>query len=166
MKYEEGWDKIDHFISLNPVQKQPHQPEEWKQSSLHISPPSSSSPSWRRSCHAIETFAPAIEQLPLPPEESTLPGRASSDPGDPEFDEYHRSKDKTNGKDRKTMSEKSKSKSSDAIFKPSAPNQFSSRWERGAWSRPEKVNILYFHISVIIFRMIIVKCWLLCHFYE
>ena len=118
MKYEEGWDKIDHFISLNPVQKQPHQPEEWKKSSLHTSPPSSSSPSWRRSCHAIETFAPAIEQLPLPPEEFTLPGRASSDPGDPTMDEYHRSADKTkpNGQDKKTMSEKSKSKSSDATF--------------------------------------------------
>ena len=39
-------------------------------------------------------------------------------PGDPTMDEYHRSADKTkpNGKDKKTMSEKSKSKSSDATF--------------------------------------------------
>ena len=74
MKYEEGWNKIDHFISLNTVQKQPHQPEEWKQYWLHTSQRSSSLPSWRWSCHAIETFAPAIKQLPLPPEEFTLPG--------------------------------------------------------------------------------------------
>ena len=34
MEYEEGWDKIDHFIPLNPVQAQPHQPalsqKQWK----------------------------------------------------------------------------------------------------------------------------------------
>ena len=119
MKHEEGWDKNDRIISLNLVQEQP-QLEEWKQSS----PPPLSSPSRRKSYHTLEAFAPAINQSPLHPEESTLPGRASSDPGDPKFDEYHRSKDKTNGT--KTMSEKSKSKYSDAIFKPSAPNQFSS----------------------------------------
>ena len=118
MKYEEGWNKIDHFISLNTVQKQPHQPEEWKPFLLHTSQRSSLSPSWRWSCQATETFAPATEQLPLPPEEFTLPGRASSDPGDPTMDEYHRSADKTkpNGQDKKTMTEKSKSKSSDATF--------------------------------------------------
>ena len=118
MKYEEGWNKIDHFISLNTVQKQPHQPEELKQYWPHTSPQSSSSPSWRWSCHAIETFALATGQLPLPPEEFTQPGRASSDPGDPTMDEYHRSADKTkpNEQDKKTMTEKSKSKSSDTTF--------------------------------------------------
>ena len=120
MKYGEGWNNIDHVISPNSVQKQPYQPKEWK-SLLHISPPSSSSPSWRRSSFDTETSAPATVRLPLLQEEYRLPGRALRDP---ECDEYHSTTDKTNGKDKKTMSEKSKSKSSDAIFKPSAPNQF------------------------------------------
>ena len=38
----------------------------------------------------------------------------------------HSSADKTKPNGKKTMSEKSKSKSSDATFQPSAPNQFSS----------------------------------------
>ena len=136
MKYEERWDKIDHFISLNPVQKQPHQPEEWKQSSLHTSPPSSSSPSWRWSCHAIETFAPAIEQLPLPPEEFTLPGRASSDPsdpGDPECDEYHtHQRTRPSPMDKQT---KSQSKSSESKFQTQRANQFSSSQVDGMGER-------------------------------
>ena len=120
MKHEEGEDKIDHFISLNLVQEQP-QLEEGKQSSL----PPLSSPSRRRSYHTIEAFAPATNQSLSHPEESTPPERASSDPGDPKSDEYHRSRDKTNGI--KTMSEKSKSKYEDTIVKPSAPNQLSSQ---------------------------------------
>ena len=98
MKHEERGDKIDHSISLNLVQEQP-QLEEGKQSS----PPPLPSPSRRGSHHTIEAFAPANNQLLSHPEESTPPGRASSDPGDPKFDEYHRSRDKTNGI--KTMSE-------------------------------------------------------------
>ena len=120
MKLEEGGDKIDHSISLNLVLEQP-QLEGRKQSS----PPPMSSPSQRGSHHTIETFVPNNNLLPSHPEEPTSLGRASSDPGDPKFDEYHRSRDKTNGI--KTMSEKSKSKYGDAILKPSAPNQFSSQ---------------------------------------
>ena len=44
--------------------------------------------------------------------------------GESRYNFYHSITDKNNGKDKKTMSEKSKSKSSNAIFKPSAPNQF------------------------------------------
>ena len=120
MILEEGGDKIDHSISLNLVLEQP-QLEEGKQSS----PPPMSSPSRRGSHYTIKTFVPNNNQLPSHPEESTSLGRASSDPGDPKFDEYHRSRDKTKGI--KTMSEKSKSKYGDATVKPSAPNQFSSQ---------------------------------------
>ena len=119
MKYEKGWDKIDHFIPLNPVQAQPHQPEQWK-SSLHTSPPSSSRPSWRRSFFATETFVPATVQLPSHQERSRQPGRILRDPN---CNVYHSTTDKNNGKDKKTMPTKSKSKSSNVIFKTSAPNQ-------------------------------------------
>ena len=51
MEYEEGWDKIDHFIPLNPVQAQPHQAalsqQQWKLSS---------SPSLQESFFATEIF--------------------------------------------------------------------------------------------------------------
>ena len=130
MKYEEGWNKIDHFISLNTVQKQPHQPEEWKPFLLHTSQRSSLSPSWRWSCHAIETFAPVIDQSPLPPEEFTQPGRASSDPsdpGDPDIDEYHthqRTRPSLMDKQTKSKSKSSESKVSNPARQPVL--QFSS----------------------------------------
>ena len=123
MGYEEGWDKIDHFIPLNPVQAQPHQPaqsqKQWR-SSPPTSPPSFLRPSLRKSFFIIETSVPATVQLPSHQERSKRPGRILRDPN---CDVYHSTTDKNNGKDKKTMPTKSKSKSSNAIFKTSAPNQ-------------------------------------------
>ena len=83
MKYGEGWNKMDHFTSLNTVQKQLQQPEGWKPF-LPLTPQRSSlSSSWRGSCHATGISAPPSEPSLLLPEEFMQPRRASSDPSDP-----------------------------------------------------------------------------------
>ena len=102
MEYEEGWDKIDHFVPLNPVQAQPHQPalsqKQWK-----LSPSPSPSFSWRPSLQESFFATEIFEQKNTPArshrEESRQTGRISKDPT---LDEYHNTRtDQSN--ERKTM---------------------------------------------------------------
>ena len=76
MKYGEGWNKMDHFTSLNTVQKQLQQPEGWKFSPL-TSQRSSLLSSWRCSYHATRIFVPPSEPSLLLPDESMQQRRAS-----------------------------------------------------------------------------------------
>ena len=122
MKYGGGWNKIDHFTSLNTVQRQPQQQKGWK-----FLPPtpqrSSSLSSWRGFCHVTRISVPPSEPSLLLPDESMQQRRASSDPsdsGDPDIDEYHtnpRTRPSPMDKQTKSQSKSSESKS----FEPSAP---------------------------------------------
>ena len=128
MKYEEGWNKIDHFFPLNPVQAQPHQPalsqKQWR-SSPPTSPPSFSRPSLQKSFFATEISEPVTVRLRLHREKFRQAGKIFEDPT---LDLYHNMTDQSNEKDKKTMP----TKSSNAKFKENKrANPVSSRWEGG-----------------------------------
>ena len=131
MEYEEGWDKIDHFIPLNPVQAQPHQPalshQQWK-SSPSPSPSFSWRPSLQESFFATEIFEQKNTPARSHREKSRQAGRISKDPTLYEYHKYEQRTDQSNEKERKTMP----TKSSKTKFKENMrANPVSSRWEGG-----------------------------------
>ena len=107
MEYEEGWDRIDHSIPLNPVQAQPHQPalsqKQWR-SSPPTSPPSFLRPSSQKSFFVTETSAPATVQSPSHQEKFKQPGKILRDPT---WDLYHSTTDQSMKRIKKTMPTKS-----------------------------------------------------------
>ena len=138
MEYEEGWDKIDHFIPLNPVQAQPHQSalfdQQWKSS-----PSPSQSSSWLQSSpgwsSAIRTSEPKNTVTRSPRGRSKQVGRITEDPTLHEYHKYKQNTDQYTEKERKTMP----TKSSKTKFKENMrANPVSSRWEgvcvRSQWS--------------------------------
>ena len=95
MEYEEGWDKIDHFTPLNPVQAQPHQPalshQQWK-SSPSPSPSFSWRPSLQESFLATGILEPKNTVTRSPRGRSRQVGRITEDPT---LHEYHKYKQNT-----------------------------------------------------------------------
>ena len=138
MEYEERWDKIDHFIPLNPVQAQPHQSalfdQQWKSS-----PSPSPSFSWRPSSQelflATGTLEPKNTATRSPQGRSKPVGKTTEDPTLHEYHTYKQNTDQYTETERKTMPIKSSKTKFRENMRASLPVQSMGRGRvRSQWS--------------------------------
>ena len=136
MEYEERWDKIDHFIPLNPLQVQPHQGlsalfnQPWKssQSPSQLSSWPQSSPGWSS---VIETTEPK-SSVTRSPKGRSKPVGETIEEKDPTLHEYHTH---TQNTERKTMTTKQNKTKFRKSMRASLPVQSMGRGRvRCQWS--------------------------------